>query len=175
MTPEHIKELVDVGLVSRYQLSIGEEELPSREDEVVIFRDYFIAGIVIPSHQFVLVVLDRYHIQLLELTSTAFVHLSKFIWAMVSYGGDPDIEVFTQHFALHNQTCRIKVDGVVHGCNYATYGFEPRRNENKNIMHNNKNKWIPNWVRYWFYAKVLGTNVTIDGEAKTLYPSASRR
>lgn len=79
MTPEHLKELVNAGLISGYHLLVGKEELLPEEDEVVVFRDYFVVGLVIPFHQFVLAVLDRYHIQLHKLTPTALAHLSKFL------------------------------------------------------------------------------------------------
>lgn len=103
MTPEFI-ELVNASLISGYRLPVGVEELLSGEDEVVVFRDYFVARLVVLCHQFVLVVLDRHCIQLHELTPTGFAHLSKFTWAIVSYGSDRDIELFTRQFALHNQT-----------------------------------------------------------------------
>lgn len=123
MTSEHVKELVDVGSISGYRLPAGEEELRPEEDEAIVFRDYFVVGLVIPCHQFVMVVLDRYHIQLHDLTPTTFAHLSNFVWAMVSYDGDPDIEVFAHHFMLHNKTHRIKINGVTHDCIYASYSF----------------------------------------------------
>lgn len=103
MTDDLTKELVNAGLITGYRLPIGKEELNPREDEVVVFRDNFVAGLVIPCHQFVLAVLDRYRIHLHELTPNAFAHLCKFIWGMVSYDGDPNFEVFARHFTLHNQ------------------------------------------------------------------------
>lgn len=50
MAAEHVKDLVDASLMSGYRLPIGKEELRSEEDEVVVFRDYFVAGLVIPCH-----------------------------------------------------------------------------------------------------------------------------
>lgn len=125
---------------------MDDEELLPEEDEVVIFCDYFAAGLVIPCHWFVLVVLGRYQIQPHEFTLIAFAHLSKFSWEMVSYSGVPDIEVFARHFVFHNQTRRARLDDVQHDCNYASYSFKPRRGENNNIMHCNKNKWSQNWA-----------------------------
>lgn len=103
-----IKGLVDNGLIAGYRHPEDDEELLPNKDEVVVFRDYFMAGLVIPCHQFMLDVLNRYQVQMHEFTPTALAHLSKFVWTMVSYGGDPDIEVFARHFVMHNQTCRAK-------------------------------------------------------------------
>lgn len=72
MTDELTKELVDVGLIQDYCLPVGEVELYPRPDEAVVFRDYFIMGLLIPCHHFKLTILDQYWIQLHELTP---VHL----------------------------------------------------------------------------------------------------
>lgn len=66
--------------------SFDQESLPN-PNEVVVFYDHFIAGFSIPCHDFVLVVLDKYQVQLHEITPTAIAHLSKFVRAMVSYAG----------------------------------------------------------------------------------------
>lgn len=79
MTDELAKELVDEVLIQGYHLPVGEDELCPEKDDVVVCHDYFVAGLVIPCHQFVLIVLDRYRIQLHELTPSAFSHLTKFI------------------------------------------------------------------------------------------------
>lgn len=100
---------------------------------------------MIPYHDFVHVV-ERYRVQLHELTLTAFAHLSKFVRAMVSYRGSPDIKVFTRPFVLHYQSRRAKPNGVDHDCNYGLYSFTPRRGENYSIMHYNKSKRSHGWV-----------------------------
>lgn len=102
MTEEVVKELVDERLIMGYRLPMGEDQFRPKADEVVVFRDCFIAGLVIPYHQFVLSILECYRIQLHERTPSSFAHLSKFIWGMSSNGGDLDIEVFAHHFVLHN-------------------------------------------------------------------------
>lgn len=112
MTNELAKELVDAGFIQEYRLPVGEEELLPRRDEAVVFRDYFVVSLFIPCHRFVLTILDRYQIQLHELMPSAFAHLSKFTWGMVSCGRDLDIEVFVRHFVLHNQQRHIKVNDV---------------------------------------------------------------
>lgn len=171
MTLELVKELVDDGLIMEYHLSTGKEELRSEEDDAIVFHDYFVAGLVILCQQFVQTILDWYRIQLQELTPNALSHLSKFIWVMVSYGRDTDIEVFPCHFMMHNQTRQIRIDGVHHYCNYSSFSFAPWHNENKGVMHHSMNKWSQSWSRNWFYTKVPGVNLTEAGEVKTVTPS----
>lgn len=79
MTDELAKELVNVGFIWDYRVPVGEEELRPGPDEVVVFRDYFVAGLVIPCRQSVLAVLGRYRIQLHKLTPSVFAQPSKFI------------------------------------------------------------------------------------------------
>lgn len=50
MTGELVKELVDAGLITGYRLPVDEEKLRPEQDEVVVFRDYFVTGLVIPCH-----------------------------------------------------------------------------------------------------------------------------
>lgn len=50
MINELAKELVKAGLIREYILPVGEEELHPEYDEVVVFLDYFVVGLVIPCH-----------------------------------------------------------------------------------------------------------------------------
>lgn len=50
MTNNLTQELVEAGLICEYRHPVGEEELHPRQDEVVVFHDYFVVGLVIPYH-----------------------------------------------------------------------------------------------------------------------------
>jgi hypothetical protein len=75
----------------------GAEEVPKPEGELVVFEVFFTAGLCLPAHRFVAEVLQRFEVQVHQLTLNAVVALAKYIWAMTSYGGQPSVEVFAKN------------------------------------------------------------------------------
>ena len=69
----------------------GTEEVPEPEGELVVFEAFFAAGLRLPAHRFVGEVLRRFNVQIHQLTPNAVVALSKYVWAMTSYGGQPSV------------------------------------------------------------------------------------
>jgi hypothetical protein len=73
----------------------GEETTPTpKNDEVVVFKSFFRAGLRFPLNEMIGEVLDNYEIYLHQLTPNAIVRLSVFIWALRSQGVDPNAEAF---------------------------------------------------------------------------------
>jgi hypothetical protein len=61
----------------------GEEVVPQpREDEVVVFKSFFRAGLRFPLHEMIGEVLKNFEIYFHQLTSNAIVRLSVYIWAL---------------------------------------------------------------------------------------------
>jgi hypothetical protein len=61
----------------------GEETTPEpKNDEVVVFKSFFKAGLRFPLHEMIGEVLNNYEIYLYQLTPNAIVTLSIFIWAL---------------------------------------------------------------------------------------------
>jgi hypothetical protein len=61
----------------------GEEAIPKPEnDEVVVFKSFFKAGLRFPLHRMIADVLENFEIFLHQLTPNAIVRLSVFIWAL---------------------------------------------------------------------------------------------
>jgi hypothetical protein len=80
----------------------GEETTPKPEnDEVVVFRSFFKAGLRFPLHIMIGDVLEDFEIYLHHLTPNANVRLSVFIWALLSQGVDPLAEAFYWVHELH--------------------------------------------------------------------------
>jgi hypothetical protein len=80
----------------------GMELVPiPKEDETVVFEDFFAAGLHIPSHPVLLDIPHKFRVQLHQLTLNAIVQISKFIWAVTPYEGRPNAEVFAHHYELH--------------------------------------------------------------------------
>jgi hypothetical protein len=79
----------------------GAEEVPEPEGELIVFEAFFVAGLRLLTHRFVVEVLQRFEVQVHQLTPNAVVALAKYVWAVTSYGGQPSVEVFTKNYCLH--------------------------------------------------------------------------
>jgi hypothetical protein len=61
----------------------GDEIVPEpKNDEVVVFRSFFLAGLCFPMYKMIAEVSERFEIYLHQLTSNAIVRLSIYIWAL---------------------------------------------------------------------------------------------
>lgn len=127
----------------------GAEKIPEPEGELVVFEAFFIAGLRLPAHRFVAEVLQRFDVQVYQLTPNAVVALAKYVWAVTSYGGQPSVEVFANNYCLHWQKRKI-------GNKIAQFGsctFTPRTGKTSaevvEIVPCARNKW-GNWWDYWF-------------------------
>jgi hypothetical protein len=128
----------------------GAEEVPEPEGELVVFEAFFIAGLRLPAHRFVSEVLQKFEVQVHQLTPNAVVALAKYVWATTSYGGQPSVEVFAKKYCLHWQKRKI-------GHKIAQYGsctFTPKSGKTSmevvELVPCARNKW-GNWWDYWFY------------------------
>jgi hypothetical protein len=57
----------------------GAEEVPEPEGELVVFEAFFIAGLRLPAHHFVSEVLQKFEVQVHQLTPNAVVALVKYV------------------------------------------------------------------------------------------------
>jgi hypothetical protein len=128
----------------------GAEEVPEPEGELIVFEAFFTAGLRLPAHRFVAEVLQRFEVQVHQLTPNAMVALAKYVWATTSYGGQPSVEVFAKHYCLHWQERKI-------GHKIAQFGsctFTPRTKKTSmevvELVPCARNKW-GNWWDFWFY------------------------
>jgi hypothetical protein len=116
----------------------AEETTPKPEnDEVVIFRSFFKAGLRFPLHEMIGDVLEDFEIYLHQLTPNAIVRLSVFIWALRSQGVDPLVEAFCRVHELHYQT-KAREDGLHE--NFGCYNFAYRK-DMKTPVISYRTKW----------------------------------
>jgi hypothetical protein len=72
----------------------GERIVPTPEDnEVMIFRSFFKAGLRFPLNRFVVEVLKIYQVYL-QLTPEAIIRMGIFVWAVKSQGLEPNAKSF---------------------------------------------------------------------------------
>jgi hypothetical protein len=77
------------------------EKVSEPEGELVVFEAFFIVGLHLPAHRFVSEVLQKFEVQVHQLTPNAVVALAKYVWATTSYGGQPSVEVFAKQYCMH--------------------------------------------------------------------------
>jgi hypothetical protein len=103
----------------------GEEITPEpKNDEVVVFKSFFKAGLRFLLHEMIGVVLNNYEIYLHQLTPNAIVRLIIFICALRSEGMDPNAKAFCRVHELHYQT-KAREDGLHE--NFGYYNFAYRK------------------------------------------------
>ena len=128
----------------------GKETTPEpKNDEVVVFKSFFKAGLRFPLHEMIGGVLDNYEIYLHQLTPNAIVRLSIFLWALRSQGMDPNAEAFCRVHELHYQT-KATEDGLHE--NFGCYNFTYRKDMKAPVL-SYRTKWSTCWKSEWFYIK----------------------
>jgi hypothetical protein len=82
----------------------GTETVPKPDDdEVMVYEDFFVAGLRMPSHPALADILLHFQSQLHQLTPNAITQLSKYFWAVGSFGGVPSRSAFAKRYELHYQ------------------------------------------------------------------------
>jgi len=135
-----------------------EETTPKPEnDEVVVFRSYFKAGLRFPLHEMIGDVLEDFEIYLHQLTPNAIVRLSVFIWALRSQGVEPLVKALCRVHELHYQT-KAREDGLHKNFGYYNFAY---RKDMKTPVISYRTKWPTGWKNEWFYVKVDEKNEKI--------------
>jgi hypothetical protein len=75
-----------------------------KENEVVIFRSFFKAGLRFPLSRFVVEVLKTFQIFLHQLTPEAILRMGVFVWAARSQGIEPSAKCFCNMHELMYET-----------------------------------------------------------------------
>jgi hypothetical protein len=93
------------GEAEKKLIRFGGEEITLRpkNDEVVVFKSFFKAGLRFPLHGMIVDVLENFEVYLHQLTPNAIVRLSIFIWALRSQGVEPLAEAFYRVHELYYQ------------------------------------------------------------------------
>jgi hypothetical protein len=120
-----------------------------REDEVVVFKSFFKAGLRFPLHDMIGEVLKNFEIYLHQLTPNVIVRLSVYIWALRSQGMSANAEAFCRVHELHYQT-KDRANGLHK--NFGCYNFAYRK-DTKALVIGYRTKWPTGWTSEWFYIK----------------------
>jgi hypothetical protein len=118
-----------------------ETTLEPKNDEVVVFKSFFRAGLRFPLNEMIGVVLKNFEIYLHQLTPNTIIRLSVFIWALRSQGMSPDAEAFCRVHELHYQM-KARADGLHE--NFGCYNFVYRKDTKAPVL-SYRTKWPTGW------------------------------
>jgi hypothetical protein len=130
----------------------GNNKVPApEENEVVIYRSFFKAGLRFPLSRFVVEVLKTYQIFLHQLTFEAILlRMGIFVWAIRSQEIEPSTKCFC---SMHELLYETKAMGKEqYHNNFGCYGFIARPNASHPVPTFRK-RWPENWMEEWFYVK----------------------
>jgi hypothetical protein len=129
----------------------GDNKVPApEEDEVVIYRSFFKAGLQFPLSRFVVEVLKIYQIYLHQITPEAVIRMGIFVWAVRSQGLEPSAKCFC---SMHKLVYETKAMGKEqYHNNFGCYGFVARPNASYPVPTYRK-RWSGAWMEEWFYVK----------------------
>jgi hypothetical protein len=129
----------------------GEKTCPTpEENEVVIFRSFFKAGLRFPLSSFVVEVLKIFEICLHQITPEAIIRMGIFIWVMKSQGLEPNAKSFCN---MHELLYETKPWGKEqYHNNFGWYSFGARSGSSCPVTTFRK-RWPGDWMREWFYVK----------------------
>jgi hypothetical protein len=122
----------------------------SEENEVVILRSFFKAGLRFPLSRFVVEVLKIYQIFLHQITPEAILRMGIFVWAVRSQGLEPSAKCFCSMHELMYETKAMGKEQYHN--NFGCYGFIARPNASYPVPTFQK-RWLGNWMEEWFYVK----------------------
>lgn len=144
----------------------GDEEYPQpRPYEAVVFRDYFVAGLKFPLDDFVAGVLERFSLQLHQLTPNAIARLGVFAFSVKMQGGPLSVDAFARFCTLHWSPSKTEEGESLE---FGSYNFVPRNSRcTVSIAHTYKNKW-GQWQQYWFYHRVCSDSDVASARANGL-------
>jgi hypothetical protein len=120
------------------------------ENEVVIYRRFFKAGLRFPLNKFVAEVLKTYQIFLHQITPEAVMRMGIFVWVVRSQGLEPSAKCFC---SMHELLYETKATGKEqYHNNFGCYGFIAHPNAS-HLVPTFRKRWSGSWMGEWFYVK----------------------
>jgi hypothetical protein len=120
------------------------------ENEVVIFRSFFKAGLRFPLNRFVVEVLKIYQVYLHQLTPEAIIRMGIFVWAIKSQDLEPNVKSFCN---MHELLYETKPWGKEqYHNNFGCYSFGARSGSSC-LVPTFRKRWPGDWMKEWFYVK----------------------
>jgi hypothetical protein len=162
-----IKEMVERGYFMDGEARVPGDEAVSEldNDEVVVYEDFFVAGLRMPLHPALADILLKFQAQLHQLMPNAMAQLSKYFWAVGSFRGEPSGNAFVKRYELHYEPKKVE---TAEGDMFAQDGclnFNAKRDDGPKLSLAIKNQSSSGWTKYWFYHRVLSLRSSIGGKS----------
>jgi hypothetical protein len=93
-------------------------------------------------------------VQVHQLTLNAFVRLSKYFSAVMSFAGEPNNDRIVKRYELHDQPNMVIVDGFERFQQFGALNFHAKRGGGARLTPVIKNKWSTGRMKVWFHCKV---------------------
>jgi hypothetical protein len=123
-------------------------------DEAVVFKELFAARLRMLHHPAFTEILLKFWVQLHQLTPSAIAQMSKYFWAVLSFGGEPSSDGFAKRYELHYQSRKVAADGFEKFQQFCVVNFHGKQGGEAGLTPAMKNKWSAGWMKAWFYCKV---------------------
>jgi len=85
--------------------------LKRRHDEVVVFAEFFYAGLLFSVISFVLEVPMKFGVRFHQMNLLCFTKLTIFVWACKSQGVEVDLDAFVQTHSVYYPPKKVAEDG----------------------------------------------------------------
>jgi hypothetical protein len=125
------------------------ESVPDpKENEAIVFKDFFVACLRIPPRPVLLDIMRKFQVQLHQLMPNAIVYISKFVWVVTSCRGRPTADVFAHRYELHYQNKKIHLEGseTTFAAQFVSVSFHPSQFRNcSKLTPTMRNKWTSGW------------------------------
>jgi hypothetical protein len=158
VTVSRIQEIIDSDYFAEGGARVPGEDtvLKLKNDEVVMFEQFFAAGLRMPSLPVPSDILLKFQVQLHQLTPNVIGQLSKYVWVVASFGGVPSTDGFAKRYKLHYQPKRMSVDGADVLAQYGCVNFQAKHygGQGARLTVVVKNKCFGGWTQARFYCKV---------------------
>jgi hypothetical protein len=133
----------------------GEEIVPEpNSDKVVVFEEFFTTGLRMSPHRVFTEILLKFWVQLHQQTLNAITQMSKYFWAVLSFGGELSSDGFAKRYELHYQPKKVPDDGFDKYQQFGVVNFHGKRGGEVGLILATKNKWLVRWMKAWFHCKV---------------------
>jgi len=159
MTQAMIEDMVSRGILeaglARAPLT-GETEAKPHSDEVVVFPDFFIAGLRFPLDLVVVEIFKLFDVYTHQMMSTSFVRLNLYMWLMKTCKMKTTAIGFARLFRCHFQPKTVFVksgeETLEREPQFGVYTFAFHTTVPSPVV-SYRNKW-GDWSTMWFYNKV---------------------
>jgi hypothetical protein len=81
------------------------------EPNLLPSKCFFATGLRMPPHPTLIEILPKFQVQLHQLTPNTITQMSKYFWAVLSFGGEPSSDGFAKCYEMHYQSKKIAADG----------------------------------------------------------------